>query len=339
MTRFVSGEAEMEENPILKASLSMASDIPLYAQLTGIIKNTITSGTLRVGDLLPSEAELCDKFEISRNTVRQAIGSLEEAGFVVRKRGKGTFVADPSTRRKGVQYSFTTEISSMGKHPSSTLVSFDIIDPAPKIKRLMALEDGVKVYCFTRVRNVDNEPLILETSYYPQHIYPNLTREMLETHSFYSLLYHVGVVPFAAEDSYEAVTLGEADYCILPLTASDGRRADSVLAMAHAHRLTIASVCGFLDGEDVPVRFALFGLVPRGGLAGEASLSLSFAELAESALAALIGAAACFGTAVTRVYLDGRAELTLRGGDMTAYLVYLCLFVPDFRVDGYYTEQ
>ena len=79
MTRFVSGEAEMEENPILKASLSMASDIPLYAQLTGIIKNTITSGTLRVGDLLPSEAELCDKFEISRNTVRQAIGSLEEA--------------------------------------------------------------------------------------------------------------------------------------------------------------------------------------------------------------------------------------------------------------------
>ena len=196
MTRFVSGEAEMEENPILKASLSMASDIPLYAQLTGIIKNTITSGTLRVGDLLPSEAELCDKFEISRNTVRQAIG-------------------DPSTRRKGVQYSFTTEISSMGKHPSSTLVSFDIIDPAPKIKRLMALEDGVKVYCFTRVRNVDNEPLILETSYYPQHIYPNLTREMLETHSFYSLLYHVGVVPFAAEDSYEAVTLGEYEAKLL----------------------------------------------------------------------------------------------------------------------------
>ena len=141
------------------------------------------------------------------------------------------------------------------------------------------------------------------------------------------------------EEACEAVTLGEADYCILPLTASDGRRADSVLAMAHAHRLTIASVCGFLDGEDAPVRFALFGLVPRGGLAGEASLSLSFAELAESALAALIGAAACFGTAVTRVYLDGHAELTLHGGDMTAYLVYLCLFSPDFRVDGYYTEQ
>ena len=123
MTRFVSGEAEMEENPILKASLSMASDIPLYAQLTGIIKNTITSGTLRVGDLLPSEAELCDKFEISRNTVRQAIGELEEEGLVVRKRGKGTFVADPNARGKCVRYSFTTEISSLGKVPSSTMIA------------------------------------------------------------------------------------------------------------------------------------------------------------------------------------------------------------------------
>ncbi len=63
------------------------------------------------------------------------------------------------------------------------------------------------MYCFTRVRNVDGEPLILETSYYPQYIYPNLTRELVQTHSFYSLLYHVGITPFSAEDSYESVIL------------------------------------------------------------------------------------------------------------------------------------
>ena len=71
----------------------------------------------------------------------------------------------------------------------------------------MVLEPGVKVYRFTRVRNVDGAPLILETSYYPEYIYPNLTRELLETHSFYSLLYHVGVIPFSASDTYEAVVL------------------------------------------------------------------------------------------------------------------------------------
>ena len=63
------------------------------------------------------------------------------------------------------------------------------------------------VYCFTRIRNVDGEPLILETSY-PQYIYPNLTREMVQTHSFYSLLYHVGITPFSAEDTYESVIPG-----------------------------------------------------------------------------------------------------------------------------------
>lgn len=81
----------MTDNPVFKNNLSLESEIPLYAQLTGIIQRTITSGALKIGDLLPSETELCREFDISRNTVRQAIGALEEEGFVVRKRGKGTF--------------------------------------------------------------------------------------------------------------------------------------------------------------------------------------------------------------------------------------------------------
>ena len=197
----------MEQNPILAASLSVNSDIPLYTQLVGIIKLHISSGTLAVGDLLPSEAELCRALDISRNTVRQAIGELEEEGLVVRKRGKGTFVADPHTNRRGVRYSFTTEVSSMGKSPSSTLVEFEVITASPAICHTMELNEDTTVYRFTRIRNVDGLPLILETSYYPQFIFPHLTREMVETHSFYSLLYHVGIVPFAADDSYEAVVL------------------------------------------------------------------------------------------------------------------------------------
>lgn len=197
----------MEQNPILASKLSLNSDIPLYTQLVGIIKRNISVGTLSVGDLLPSETELCRALDISRNTVRQAIGELEDEGLVVRKRGKGTFVADPSTNRRGVRYSFTTEVSSMGKVPSSTLVDFDVIIPPRAICRTMELKEGTPVYCFTRIRNVDGTPLILETSYYPQFIYPNLTREMVETHSFYSLLYHMGITPFSADDSYASVLL------------------------------------------------------------------------------------------------------------------------------------
>ena len=104
----------------------------------GIIKRSISTGALPVGALLPSEAELCRCLSISRNTVRQAIGELEDEGLVVRKRGRGTFVADPATNRRGVRYSFTTEVSSMGKVPSSTLVDFAV--EVPERRRLR--EDG-----------------------------------------------------------------------------------------------------------------------------------------------------------------------------------------------------
>ena len=136
----------MENHTILACRLSMDSDIPLYSQLVGIIKQNISSGKLGVGDLLPSESELCRAMGISRNTVRQAIGELEEEGLVVRKRGKGTFVADPNARGKYVRYSFTTEISSVGKIPSSTMVDFGIVVPPAEVSRKMQLEEGAMVY-------------------------------------------------------------------------------------------------------------------------------------------------------------------------------------------------
>lgn len=203
----------MDKNPILMSTLSMDSDIPLYSQLVSIVKRNISAGTLAAGDLLPSEAELCKTFDISRSTVRQAIGELESEGLVVRKQGRGTFVAEPKVRRKTeMVYSFTSEISSMGMTPSSTLIDFDVIDPTPDIVKVLELGGTeTKVYRFTRIRNVNGEPLIIETSFYPQYIYPKLTRELLQTHSFYSLLYEVGIIPANAVDSYEAVVMSRKE--------------------------------------------------------------------------------------------------------------------------------
>ena len=67
----------MDTNPVLMNRLSMDSDIPLYSQLVSIIKRNISAGTLCPGALLPSESELCRAFDVSRSTVRQAIGELE----------------------------------------------------------------------------------------------------------------------------------------------------------------------------------------------------------------------------------------------------------------------
>ena len=203
----------MESNPILLSELSLDSDIPLYSQIVNIVKRNLSAGTLTAGELLPSETELCRAYNVSRSTVRQAIGILESEGLVVRKQGRGTFAAAPKVRRRTEHvYSFTSEISAMGMTPSSTLIEFNVITPTPDIVKVLELKSPEeRVYRFTRIRNVNGEPLILETSFYPCALYPDLTRELLETHSFYSLLCDVGVVPANAIDSYEAVVIGRAE--------------------------------------------------------------------------------------------------------------------------------
>ena len=200
-------------NPVLMSKLSLESDIPLYYQLVNIIRRNITAGTLKPGDVLPSESEMCKNFDISRSTVRQAVSMLEDEGLVVRKQGRGTYVAQPKLHRKTEKlYSYTSEIASLGLTPSSKLVEYDVMEPTPDIVKMLELDNPTTpVYKFSRIRYVDGEALILETSFYPQYLYPNLTRPMLENRSFYSLMYENGYVPYEAVDSYEAVVLNRRE--------------------------------------------------------------------------------------------------------------------------------
>lgn len=207
----------MDVNPILMSSLSVDSDIPLYSQLVNIVKRNISAGTLAPGDLLPSESALCRHFDISRSTVRQAIGALQAEGLVTRRQGRGTFVAEPKmpVRTENI-YSFTSEIRAMGRAPSSALVEFQLIAPSPDIAKMLGLSDPEEtVFRFIRVRSVDGEPLILETSFYPRRLYPDLTEEKLRGNSFYSLLREAGVIPARAVDSYESVLLGREEATLL----------------------------------------------------------------------------------------------------------------------------
>ncbi|HEY8582623.1 MAG TPA: GntR family transcriptional regulator, partial [Capillimicrobium sp.] len=69
---------------------------PLYAQLKRTLTDLIAAGTLSPGDRLPSESELCERYGVSRTTVRQALAELESDGALRREQGRGTFVAEPA---------------------------------------------------------------------------------------------------------------------------------------------------------------------------------------------------------------------------------------------------
>ena len=68
--------------------------MPLYGQLMNFLLSEIECDKFKEHEKLPSERELCDKFSLSRDTVRQAIFQLEKMGYIYKKHGKGTFVAE-----------------------------------------------------------------------------------------------------------------------------------------------------------------------------------------------------------------------------------------------------
>lgn len=192
--------------------IDKTSRMPLYYQLMDIIIDMIDSGELVEDDQLPSERELCEIYDISRSTVRQAIQELEKEGYIYRVHGKGTFVSKEKFRQELLEfYSFTEEMKKIGKVPSSKVLDFQIVGANEKIARKMKIEVGERIYVFTRLRLADNEPMMLETSHVPYDRFPGITKEKLEKYAMYDI--------FTKE--YDAVFTGAEEIFQSVLTRED----------------------------------------------------------------------------------------------------------------------
>lgn len=195
--------------------------IPLYYQLMDEIIRMIEEGNLEAHDQLPSERELCNNYNISRSTVRQAIQELENEGYIYRVHGKGTFISPEIFKQNLLKfYSFTEEMKKLGKIPSSKVLSFDIITCDEKLSRKMKLKQGDKVYCFTRLRLADLKPMMLETSFVPCDRFPGLTKEELESTPMYDIFMKKHNANFTkAEETLQPVLTRELEADLLEYKA------------------------------------------------------------------------------------------------------------------------
>ena len=195
-----------------KTDISISSDVPLYLQLIEVVKAGISDGLLLEGDLVPSEKELCEIYEISRSTVRQAIGLLEKEGYVKRRRGLGTFVTKPKMERHiNAAYSFSKDMKVMGFTPTSKIIEFEVLEVDTELDLIFNLpEYDRELYKIVRVRCADGEALLLETTYIPSYINNRITKERLLTESLYDILsIESGISPYNAEESYEATLIDQ----------------------------------------------------------------------------------------------------------------------------------
>lgn len=162
---------------------------PLYDQLVDILTDKIEH-EYRPGDLMPSERELSDRYGLSRTTVRLALQELERLGLVIRQHGRGTFVADRSAQTTNLSqaYSFSEQMRSMGRKPSTTILEFSVIEADKNLAEHMNTRLGERLYKIKRLRSADDMPMMVERSYLPVRKFMTLKRPMLEKKSLYDVV-------------------------------------------------------------------------------------------------------------------------------------------------------
>lgn len=195
--------------------ISPQSALPLYYQIKQNLLELVESSRFTAGDLLPAESEMGEYYGVSRLTVRQAVGELVRDGVLVRERGRGTFVARPKTTHIMVRTSgFSERIKELGQTPSSRVLSYEVIPATASVAENLHIAEGSPVYKLVRLRSVDGEPQLIETTHLPQAMFPNMEAVDFSQVSLYSTLaQRFDCLVTAADEVFEPVlvTSYEAD--------------------------------------------------------------------------------------------------------------------------------
>lgn len=134
----------------------------LVEQVRAGLLADLTAGGLAPGAKLPNETDLAQRFAVSRSTIREAVGSLTDAGYLARRHGSGTYVtALPRTPHPlETTVSYTGMIRASGHVPSETIVSQEVRPPTEAERRLLELADRESLIEVERVRLADRRPVI-----------------------------------------------------------------------------------------------------------------------------------------------------------------------------------
>ncbi len=174
----------------MKFSINRGSPIPYYVQVIDALREWIRQGKWKTGDQLPGEHELCTTFDVSRPVIRQALRELTSEGLIRREKGKGTFVSGPKVKEGLVQRltGFHQDMVAQGYTPITRVLTQEVIPASAEIAEYLKLAVGDSVIKIERLRFIEDEPIVLVTTYIPFHLCPALQHEDLSHQSLYAFL-------------------------------------------------------------------------------------------------------------------------------------------------------
>ncbi|KHE67881.1 GntR family transcriptional regulator [Halobacillus sp. BBL2006] len=176
---------------------------PLYRRIAQQIKDEIEEGNWMEGEAIPTENHLSEQYNASRVTIRQAIKVLVEDGLLEKIQGSGTYVKEQKIEHNIFELlSFTEEMRKLNKEPVNHILDFRLIAPPDYVRRRLKLAPDEKVFYVRRQRLVDGVPYVLEDTYLPVALFPNLSYSIMSGSKYDYIEKEVGM---KIKDSFQEV--------------------------------------------------------------------------------------------------------------------------------------
>lgn len=196
-----------------RTSMDSPTFSPLYRQIKGLILQSLDNGEWRPGEAIPSETELAQRFNVSQGTVRKAIDEMAAENLLVRRQGKGTFVASHSDPRAFFRFLRLVPLAG-GIEPSRSIpLECWRAKAGPEAARVLGIKLGEPIIIVRRVLEFSEKPVVVDEIYLPGEIFSGMTLEVLKESqgSLYSLFEaKFGVRMIRAEERLRAVAADRA---------------------------------------------------------------------------------------------------------------------------------
>jgi GntR family transcriptional regulator len=195
--------------------------LPKYFQLVNILRHKIEDGEWEPYESIPSERELENQYNISRTTIREAIGVLVRQGYLFKEHGRGTFVAPQKLQRSLHELtSFSQDMLKRGITPGQEIRFVGYTDPTAKVLQALELPpDTPKIFMVERIRLGNGLPVGLQSSYLALPNGQIFRKEDIErTGSLYDLLRErFNLIPTEAEETIEATLASPEEAALLDI--------------------------------------------------------------------------------------------------------------------------
>lgn len=181
---------------------------PLYRQIKELILDALESGEWRPGQMIPSEQELASRYGVSQGTVRKAIDELAVDNLLIRKQGKGTYVASHNDPRAMFRFLRLVPLDGDLTHPKSVPLDCWRAKAGQEASRMLQIEQGAPIIIVRRVLEFAAKPVVIDEIYLPGEVFQGLSGELLKDWhgSLYSLFEtNFGVRMIRAQERIRAV--------------------------------------------------------------------------------------------------------------------------------------